>query len=53
VDEYRELDGERVLVLQHFSALGKTSGLELEHLGTKAASLYTVLGGKVTRIVQY
>src|SRR5512132_905256 len=40
VDEYRELDGERVLVLVHFSARGKTSGLELGQIRTKGASLF-------------
>src|ERR1043166_7759847 len=28
-EEYRELDGERVFVLTHFSARGKKSGLEV------------------------
>ena len=47
-DEYRELDGERVLVLHHWSGRGKTSGLELGQMRTKAASLFHVRGGKVT-----
>jgi len=36
--EYRELDGERVLVLDHRSARAKTSGLELEGGRTKGAT---------------
>ena len=52
-EEYRELDGERVLVLFHFSARGKTSGLEVGQIGTKGASLFHLRGGKVTRLVQY
>ena len=52
-EEYRELDGERVLVLFHFSARGKTSGLEVGQLGTKGASLFQLRGGQVTRLVQY
>ena len=52
-EEYRELDGERVLVLFHFSARGKTSGLELGQIGTKGASLFHLRGGQVTRLVQY
>src|SRR5215207_8935408 len=52
-EEYRELDPERVLVLFHFSARGKTSGLWLGQIGTKGASLFHLRGGKVTRLVQY
>jgi ketosteroid isomerase-like protein len=52
-EEYRELDGERVLVLFHFSARGKTSGLELGQIGTKGASLFHLRDGQVTRLVQY
>jgi ketosteroid isomerase-like protein len=52
-DEYRELDDERVLVLSRFSGRGKASGLELAQLRTKAASLFHVRGGKVTRYVIY
>jgi ketosteroid isomerase-like protein len=50
-DEYRELDEERVLVLNHYSGRGKTSGLELEQMRTKGAALFHVRGGKVTRHV--
>ena len=53
VDEYRELDGERVLVLLHLSGRGKTSGVELGEMRTKAANLFHVRGGKVTRLVLY
>ena len=52
-EEYRELDGERMLVLFHFSARGKTSGLEIEQIWTKGASLFHLRGGQVTRLVQY
>jgi ketosteroid isomerase-like protein len=52
-EEYRELDGERVLVLNRFSGSGKTSGVEVRQISTKAASLFYVRGGKVTRLVQY
>jgi ketosteroid isomerase-like protein len=51
--DYRELDGERVLVLNHFSGRGKRSGLEVGQVQAKAASLFRVRGGKVTRLVQY
>ncbi len=52
-DEYRELDGERVLVLIHRSARGKTSGLELGQIGTRGAQLFHIRGGKVTRYVTW
>ena len=52
-EEYRELDGERVLVLFHFSARGKTSGLEVGEIWTKGASLFHLRGGKVAKLVQY
>src|SRR6476661_5545443 len=34
VDEYREINHERVLVLFHYAGRGKTSGLELEQMRT-------------------
>jgi ketosteroid isomerase-like protein len=56
-EAYRELDGERVLVLSRFRARGKTSGLEVGQtagqIPTKGASLFHVRDGKVTRLVQY
>jgi ketosteroid isomerase-like protein len=52
-DEFRELDGERVLVLAHYSGRGKTSGLELADMPMKAAHLFHVHDGKVTKLVIY
>jgi ketosteroid isomerase-like protein len=52
-DEYRELDGERVLVLDHYSGRGKKSGLEMGQLGAKGAHLFHLHDGKVTRLVAY
>jgi ketosteroid isomerase-like protein len=52
-EEYRELDDERVLVLNHFSGRGKASGVEVQQIWTTAASLFHVCGGKVIRLVQY
>jgi ketosteroid isomerase-like protein len=52
-DEFRELDAERVLVLHHYSGRGKTSGLELGYMQTKAAILLHIRDGKVTRLVGY
>ena len=52
-DEYGELDDERLLVLQHWSGRGKTSGLELGPMRPKGASVWHVRDGKVTRLVVY
>ena len=52
-DEYRELDGERVLVTFAYRGRGRTSGLDLGELRLGAASIYYVCGDKVTRIVSY
>jgi len=49
-DEYREIDGERVLVLNDWSGRGKTSGLEI---CVKGAEVFEIHIGKVTRIVVY
>jgi ketosteroid isomerase-like protein len=53
VDEYRELDHERVLVMAHSCGRGKTSGLALEQLRQKGISLFHVSDGQVTRLVVY
>ena len=53
VDEYRELDDERVLVLVRLSGRGKTSGLQLGKIRTEAANLFHLRDGKVTRLVLY
>jgi ketosteroid isomerase-like protein len=56
-DEYQELDGERVLVINHASGRGRTSGLEVNQITTPVtepgANLFHVQGGKVTRLVSY
>ena len=49
-EEYRQLDDERVLVLDHRSGRGKGSGVEVE---TKGAAVYHVRDGKLTRIILY
>jgi ketosteroid isomerase-like protein len=40
-------------VLVQMSGRGKASGLELEQLRAKAATLYHVREGKVTKVVNY
>jgi hypothetical protein len=52
-DEYRELDDERVLVLQHYSARGKASGLEVGQMRAEGANLFQVRDAKVVRLVCY
>jgi ketosteroid isomerase-like protein len=52
-EAYRELDGERVLVLVQRSGRGKRSGIQLGQMRTKGAELFHVRGGKVTRYVLY
>jgi ketosteroid isomerase-like protein len=52
-EEYRELDGECVLVLVCFSGRGKTSGLELGLMKTEAAELFHMRDGKVRKLVRY
>ena len=53
VDEYRELDDERVLVFLRSSGRGKRSGLELDALSDQGAQMVHVREGKVTKIVVY
>jgi ketosteroid isomerase-like protein len=52
-DAYRELDGERVLVLIHRSGRGKASGLELAQVRSEGALLFHIRDGKVRRIAVY
>ena len=53
--EYRELDGERVLVLLRASGRGRTSGLELAETvgGSQGANIFHLRSGKVVRLVAY
>jgi ketosteroid isomerase-like protein len=51
VEEYRELDDERVLVLEWRRARGKASGLELGRMGAEGAVLFHLRDGKVARLV--
>jgi ketosteroid isomerase-like protein len=52
-DEFRQLDDERVLVLVHLSARGKTSGLEVGQMRTQGANVFHVRDGKVTNYIVY
>jgi ketosteroid isomerase-like protein len=53
VEDYREIDAERVLVFTHTSGRGKTSGLELGQMQTNNAALFHVRNGKAARLVVY
>jgi ketosteroid isomerase-like protein len=54
VDDYRELDGDRVLVFLHYDGgRGKASGLDLGKLRTTGATLFHVRAGRVSRLVVY
>ena len=53
VDECRELDDERVLVLGHSRGRGKASGVELDAAQRQVAALYQVRDGRVMRHVVY
>ena len=56
-DKYRELDAERVLVLENRRARAKGSGLRVGQMAgetySKGASLFYLSDGKVTRFVTY
>src|SRR5512134_2530777 len=51
VDEYRQLDGERILVLTHRAGRGKASGMDIGEMRAKGASLFHLRDGKVIRLV--
>jgi ketosteroid isomerase-like protein len=53
VDEFRELDDGRVLVLIRCSARGKTSGLKLGQVRTESATLFHIRDGKVVKLFVY
>jgi ketosteroid isomerase-like protein len=53
MEEYRELDDERVLVLVSRSGHGKTSGMELAQMRSGGAGLIHVRSGRVTKLVHY
>jgi ketosteroid isomerase-like protein len=52
-EDFRELDNGRVLVLDHRSGRGQTSGLELSQIRTQGAHLFHIRDGRVTRLVRY
>ena len=53
VEEYRELDAERILVFVQLGGRGKASGLDLGRVRAQGANLLDVRDGKVRRLVLY
>ena len=53
VEDLRELDSERVLVLGRAVGKGKQSGLDLQLMRTEFADLVHVRDGKVIKVVVY
>lgn len=52
-DDYLELDGERVLVLDHRRGHGKASGFDIGRMSTDAANLFHLSHGRVALLVFY
>jgi ketosteroid isomerase-like protein len=53
VEDLRELDDERVLVLFRQQGRGRTSGLEIAEVHARAANVFHLRDGRVTRLVLY
>jgi hypothetical protein len=51
--KFCELDDERVLVLTVFTGRGKASGVEVAQIPVRAAGLFHIVAGKVTKLVVY
>jgi hypothetical protein len=52
-DEYRVLDGRRVLVRLHAHGRGRASGLELGGDRQSGANVFHIEDGRVTRLIVY
>jgi ketosteroid isomerase-like protein len=52
-EEFREVDEDRVLVFVRNEGRGRGSGIEIQGISTKAANVFTVREGRVTRLVLY
>jgi ketosteroid isomerase-like protein len=53
VEEYRELDAERVLVLLRVNGRGKRSGVDVGQVMQRGANLFHLRGGVVRRLCIY
>jgi ketosteroid isomerase-like protein len=52
-EDFRELDGERVLVLDRYTGRAKTSGVSLEQVPAKAAIVLHIRDDQITKLVDY
>jgi ketosteroid isomerase-like protein len=52
-EEFRELDAQRVLVLDRYSGNAKASGISLAQVQPCGATLFLLRDGKVTKMVVY
>jgi ketosteroid isomerase-like protein len=52
-EEYRELEDGRVLVLHNWSGHGRASGLSVEQVRAKSATVFYISEGRVTRLLTY
>src|SRR3978361_1888654 len=53
VEEYRELDEVRVLVLVRNSGSGKASGVDVKQIAPQTVNVFHISDGKVTRLLAY
>ncbi|TMK95666.1 MAG: hypothetical protein E6G34_14090 [Actinobacteria bacterium] len=52
-EEFRELDGERVLVLMKHGGRGKASGVGIENMTRQGANVFEIRDAKVIRLALY
>jgi hypothetical protein len=50
---FREIDGQRVLVLAHNTGRGKLSGVEVRSISMREANVFDIREDKVVRLVNY
>lgn len=53
LEDCRQLDDGRVLVLIQNTGRGKASGMELGRMATRGANVWTIADGKATQLVLY
>jgi hypothetical protein len=53
VEDYQELDIERILALLDLIGRGRASGVEIARARARGANLFHICDGRVTRLVLY